>query len=385
MSDSDTLLGALHAEVENKMSANALKRHLDWNNDRFVRIRNDALSHGHVVTGAGGGGGVISLTDLGSDLIEFISSLKDKFNGQCGNISLRRELNWTEARYLTVQSHALDLGRVARARGKGGSVRIISEEEALEDHLQTFIQTLQDEFGGYAGNIALRNKLEWEEDHYWLVRDLAISRDLIARGRGKGGTVYLFSEEEEEESEQRIPERELYEPALNTIQNTWIEQLNYDDNIVRITAHRGRVSTGGTWTRPDVSILAITSYKFPPRRMFEIITFEIKPADGVSILGVFEALSHKQFAHRSYVLYHFGYSADNEEMNLEDYPEGARILQTARKYGVGVVVASSIEDWETWNILLEPEYSLPDPEQSDLFVSTCFDDGDHQVISSWFA
>ena len=382
MNDLDALLKVLSSKEGQKLSSTRLQACLDWAESRYEAARQSAEKHGYAIRGPGGGGGVISLTALGSDLVEFISVLKETFSGHSGNISLRRELQWNEARYLAVRAHSLDVGRIVRARGRGGSIRFVSEEEALEEHLSLFVETLKDNFDGYAGNIALRNELEWNADRYWMVRDLALSRDLIVRGRGKGGTVWLLQEEEEEP---RAPERELYEPALKTIIGSWIEQSSYDDHIAKITAHRGRIWTGGTWTRPDISVLAITSYRYPPRRVLEIITFEIKPRDRISIDGVFEALSHKQFAHRSYVLYNMIDPDDNEGWNLENHPEGTRILQTARKYGIGVVVASDIQDWETWNIILEPEYSPPDPEQADLFISTCFEEKEHQVVGEWFA
>ena len=383
MDDLDALLKVLSSEESQKLSSTRLQDKLDWEERRYEAARQSAESQGYVIRGPGGGGGVISLTALGSDLVEFISVLTETFKGQSGNISLRRELQWGEARYLAVRAHALDIGRIVRARGRGGSIRLVSEEEALEDHLNSLVETLRNNFDGYAGNIALRNELEWDADRYWMVRDLALSRDLIVRGRGKGGTVWLL--QEEEAVEPRAPERELYEPALETIRGAWIEQSAYDDHIAKITAHRGRIRTGGTWTRPDISVLAITSYKYPPRRVFEIITFEIKPSDRVSIDGVFEALSHKQFAHRSYVLYNVTDVDDDGGWNLENYQEGTRILQTARKYGIGVIVASDIEEWETWNIVVEPEYSPPDPEQSDLFIGTCFEENEHQIVGEWFA
>lgn len=383
MGDLELLLDSLRSEAEKKCSNNALRKRLHWAKKQYLDTCEQAVNRGYINKNRGGGGGVILLTNFGADFIDFISTLADAFNGQCGNISLRRELGWRERRYLRIRAHALDIGMIARGKGKGGSVRLVSREEALEEHLELFIGTLRDEFGGHAGNIALRNELEWDEERYWVVRDLALAQDRIVRGRGKGGAVWLL-EEEDEHQEQRAPERELYEPALDTIQNNWIGQSNYDDCIAKVTALRGRTWTGGTWTRPDIAVLAVTSYKYPPNRIFEIITFEIKPGDRVSVHGVFEALSHQQFSHRSFVLYCLPQSDEEQELDLESHPEGTRILQTARKYGIGVIVATDVGDWETWYTYLEPEYKPPDPEQSDLFVSTCFDEQDHQLIGDWF-
>lgn len=383
MNDLDILLDSLRSKPGKKCSYNALKKQLHWPKKRYLSTCKQAVDRRYIYKGPGGGGGVLSLTNFGSDFIDFISTLTDAFDGHSGNISLRRQLGWTARRYLRVRAHALDIGIIVRGKGQGGSVRLVSREEALEEHLETFVITLRDEFGGHAGNIALRNELKWDEERYWIVRNLALTRDRIVRGKGKGGAVWLL-EEEDEKQEQRAPERELYRPALHTIQNNWIEQSNYDDCIAKITAHRGRTWTGGTWTRPDISVLAVTSYKYPPNRIFEIITFEIKPRDRVSVNGVFEALSHQQFSHRSFVLYCLQQSDDEQELDLESHPEGTRILQTARKYGIGVIVAADVADWETWYTYLEPEYKQPAPEQSDLFVSTCFDEQDHQLIGEWF-
>ena len=145
--------------LKRKCSSNRLWNLLDWAERRYLATCEHAVERGYIDKNPGGGGGVITLTDLRSDFIDFISTLADAPNGQYGNISLRRELGWRERRYLRIRAHALDIGIIARGKGKGGSVRLVSREEELGEHLETFVGTLRDEFGGHAGNIALRNEL----------------------------------------------------------------------------------------------------------------------------------------------------------------------------------------------------------------------------------
>jgi hypothetical protein len=176
----------------------------------------------------------------------------------------------------------------------------------------SFIEKLKAE-GGTAGNVHLRGELQWEEDRYWRTHGLLADEGVIFRGRGKGGSVSLVSEAddiEEGDKPDAVPpsgpnarEFDLYEPAKLTIETTWVKEPAFDDHMVEVTALPGRRSTGGTWTRPDVSVLATKAYPYLPGRMFEIITFEIKTADSVNVTAVFEALSHAQFATQSYVLF----------------------------------------------------------------------------------
>ena len=130
--------------------------------------------------------------------------------------------------------------------------------------------------------------------------------------------------------------------------------------------------------------MTVKAYKYPPEQVFEIVTFEIKPRDQISVVGVFEALAHQQFANRSYVLYHTPPQNEDDGFVLEDLPEGDRIFDTARKYGVGIILAGDMSDFDTWTTILAPEYKSPDPENSNFFVSACFSETNQQIVTEWF-
>jgi len=267
-------------------------------------------------------------------------------------------------------------------------------EDDSQEYLHEFIETLKTEFSGSAGNKTLReyliNECEWTEEDYWETHGWAVDRGLVIKGRGKGGSVSLAQEEitnaENEQSvpipQERISEIDLYEPALKVIRNSWVKLYSYDESASAITALRGRANTGGKWTRPDVSVLAVRAFPYLPGRFFDIITFEIKPPDDISVEGVFEALSHQQFATKSYVIYNVTDEALANDF-ANDEKAGARIMETARRHGVGVIVAQKIDDYDCWEELNTPKRVSPDPEQANRFIATGFDQDIRDKIIKW--
>lgn len=264
----------------------------------------------------------------------------------------------------------------------------VSIEEPQRDDLDVFIDTLQESPGRKSGNKSLREVLGWQdqEDRYWKAHGRAVDRGLVLKGRGKGGSVQLSNTDDqqapaEEAQPVQVRELNLYDPAKNVIESSWAKSENYDDYVVEITALKGRAATGGKWTRPDLTILGTKAFPYLPQRLFDIVTFEIKPDGQTNVEGVFEALSHQQFASRSYCVFQVALTA--EESFLDKYSEAARIFSTARKHGIGLIIASDISDWETWDELLVADRVTPDPEQVNRFIATCFTPETRDKIIKW--
>lgn len=261
-----------------------------------------------------------------------------------------------------------------------------------DDDLETLLKQLE-QMGGKAGNKSLRYALGWgdEPQRYWAAHGRAIDLGRVATGRGKGGSVRLSTVEREElgaeataaaEPTEEAREADLYPKAMSVIENGWVREANYDAYLIETTAAKGRAATGGKWSRPDISVLATKAYPYLARRVFDIITFEIKPAGVASVEGVFEALSHQQFANRAYVVFHVPDEAVADKF-LELQPHAERILSTALKHGVGVIVAQNIADWDTWEEIAPAARNLPDPEQANRFIATCFSEGSREKVIKW--
>lgn len=269
-----------------------------------------------------------------------------------------------------------------------GATQDATQSGTPPDDLQELLKKLE-ELGGKAGNKSLRSALGWsEEDRYWKAHGRALDQGRAVSGRGKGGSIVLtpIPEIAVESQSASAPatdgsELSLYPAARGVIENHWAKSQNYDDYVAEVTALRGRAVTGGKWTRPDVAVLGTRAFPYLPQRLFDIVTFEIKPKGQLTVEGVFEALSHQQFASRSYCVFQVELGAN--EAFQDKYPDSGRILTTARKHGVGVIVATDMADWETWDELLSADRVTPDPEQVNRFIATGFSPEIHQKIIKW--
>ena len=65
--------------------------------------------------------------------------------------------------------------------------------EALDGELDEFLGALT-ALGGSAGNVRLREVLEWDDAAYNSVKAALVNRGLIVPGRGRGGSVALAEE-----------------------------------------------------------------------------------------------------------------------------------------------------------------------------------------------
>lgn len=246
-------------------------------------------------------------------------------------------------------------------------------ERVTRNRLNEFISSLE-RLDGSAGNGRLRHELGWDEEFYWKVQGLLVEEGRIVPGRGKGGSVRLTEAETEHSQEQdtstnpdrsppskRLAERELYDPLRHTIESTWIKRFGFDDVRVDETHSQGSKATGGTFTRPDITAAGIRRYVFLPKRL-EIITFEVKAGDCVDVMGVLEAIAHKEAAHRSYVIYALS------RVSFDSQAEAERIMELAQKYGIGLILTENPQNVETWEIGLDAARHEPDPARLDRFL-----------------
>jgi hypothetical protein len=142
---------------------------------------------------------------------------------------------------------------------------------------------------------------------------------------------------------------------------------------------QGRRSTGGRWTRPDVTVATLSTYPYVPGRHFDVITFEIKPSDTIDVTCVYEALAHLRSATKSYALLHVPERlADSlEEILLE-------VSAEAKKHGIGVLTFEDPADYETWEERVEPIRRDPEPRKLNDFLAQQFTHEQLEKIVRWF-
>lgn len=91
--------------------------------------------------------------------------------------------------------------------------------------------------------------------------------------------------------------------------------------------------SGGAWGNPDVSGIRIAE-GFLGRRDLELATIEAKVSLSQWRYWIFEAISHKRFAHRAYFAFAFG----SDEPGLDRLPDVDGLRKYAERYRVGILV-----------------------------------------------
>jgi hypothetical protein len=232
---------------------------------------------------------------------------------------------------------------------------------------------------GNVGNVRLRGILDWDEDLYWKVQGRLIESGLIVPGKGKGGSVRLTEAQGAVPPPAAIPsakESGLYAPLKAAIESKWIQRFGFDDVRVEETHSQGKKDTGGTFTRPDITAAGIKRYIYLSKRL-EIVTFEVKRADMITITAILEAIAHREAAHRSYVIYPISRS------KFEEASEADRITELGQKYGIGIILAENPKEVESWEILLDALRHEPDPARLDRFIDDLPNKSMKVQLSKW--
>ena len=155
----------------------------------------------------------------------------------------------------------------------------------------------------------------------------------------------------------------------------WANDNRFGDILVEITARQGRRQTGGTWTRPDIVIAAVRVFPYVPGRHFDLITVEVKPSWAIDLTAVYEALAHRRAATQAYVWFHLA----EADFDLDDERFRA-ITAEAERHGVGVIVASDPNVYNTWDTLVDARRVSPDPEALNDFIAVQLTDDSKQRL-----
>lgn len=267
---------------------------------------------------------------------------------------------------------------------------VVDTPEILSDDEQTLLDHLPKD-GSRKGNQAVRRELGWDEDRYFAARNRLEDRAYVLRGQGRGGsvrrnltptspsvvTVPVDSGISATEVVDTIQsELDLYEPMRKVIAGEWAKDHRIEPVAVEITAQQGRRSTGGRWSRPDITSVEVRTFSYVPGKYLEVVTFEVKPANAINVQAVYEALAHRRAATRAYVLVHVPSEAASQLADVI-----ADIGAVARGHGVGLITVEDPGNYETWEEHEAAERFEPDPERLDEFISAQLSDQAKNRIS----
>lgn len=237
--------------------------------------------------------------------------------------------------------------------------------------------------GSTIGNLTLREKLKWDQEKYWKIRNELLDIGTIRKSTGKGGAVSLVEisskemlKENKSEKKQQYPkERDLYKPFKKTIDEIGKDAMRFDRFICEDTSSQGRRNTKGLWTRPDIVIVSVSKYPFIPGQVFDIISFEIKLLSNSAITGVFETASHSRFATKSYLSIYLPLDWDDDDEDL------SRIRGECERFKVGLILFTDPADFDTWDFKIEPDRQNPDPSDMNEFITQQLGEDSKKEIS----
>lgn len=236
------------------------------------------------------------------------------------------------------------------------TIENLSPEE-LDRRQQALLAAFGDDLA--LSNRQLRNRLgaDWSEDVYWAVRNRLVEQGKLELGRGRGGIVRLVPSDHEsagtvadddthgvppsqmgETNRRESSEAALYEPMAQVLRQHWGRERGFDAYVVEVLAHQGARATGGRWSRPDIVVVGYKTFPYVPGRFLEVVTFEVKWVEGADITAVYEALAHRRFATRAYVIVHV---PDNRTDEVEAAIDG--LAEEGKRHGIGVQSKTSKE------------------------------------------
>lgn len=257
--------------------------------------------------------------------------------------------------------------------------------------------------GKAIGNVSLRDRLKnafpsetFTLDDYWDLRNSLIADGKMEKGRGQGGSVRRILTVIEpipivsvigaaptanlrEQVQVVVAEPSLYEPFQKCVQAGYVPDNDLKPWICEITAFQGRRNTGGLWTRPDVTLIAIQTFTYIPGKLFDVTTFEIKPNIETAMEGVYECAAHSAFAHRSYLAF-----PDSEEYATTNHPLYDRIADECERFGLGLIVFADVANWDTYTFEVSAKRNNPDPRAINDFIKGQISEKSREEIQRWF-
>jgi len=131
-----------------------------------------------------------------------------------------------------------------------------------------------------------------------------------------------------------IPEEAYYNSIEVAFREIW-ESEGYDRSqfYLENTARRDS-KIAGPWTRPDFTMVSYKKFPWTIGSEFDVVTFEVKRADTSNVLAVFEAMSHRSAATRSYVVF----PLDEVAWTSRGPAQAIRVKDECIRHGIGLIL-----------------------------------------------
>jgi hypothetical protein len=148
-------------------------------------------------------------------------------------------------------------------------------------------------------------------------------------------------------------------------------------NLSFIVQNTARVAgLPGPYSRPDISMAAVSMFHYSPSAQFDLFAFELKMHDGGGAPAVMQTASYNLFAHYTYL----GLFLPEGSHGIRNLPT---ILTRARTHGVGVIqIANPFSD-NGYQVLTDASRNSPHPGQTDKFIEESFTEANKSALRKW--
>jgi hypothetical protein len=167
-------------------------------------------------------------------------------------------------------------------------------------------------------------------------------------------------------AQEDIPER-----ALMPFLEKWIEHVHAyrlfpkasqqrKVKVVDTSVGGGRV---GLWSRPDFTLAALHTGKFSNARQIELVGYELKKAGAADLTSVHEALAHKRWVQRAFLVLY-------APSGFDDATTIGELKTECGRYGLGFVTFSHLTDHSTFVEHLPAAREAIDPQLTEDFIES---------------
>ena len=293
-----------------------------------------------------------------------------------GNSHLCGILDWQWDRYWRIRNTLIAYDLLKTGRGKGGSVMLSNKPSkkgsqdddvgslglsatGLDDQDQKLAEELLGKIpsdGTKIGNGYLRRRLGWEQDRYWKIRNTLIAYGRLETGKGRGGSVGIILPPEQD-TEDSGRELDIYPLIKETLYEWAKEEQGFTEDrdiLLAKTAHKRK---GGRWTHPDFVLGGFKVLPYVHGNQIDLFSFEVKRSWADASM-VYEAVAHRRFVNYAYLLV----AEPNKHI---DY---VALQDIAYKQKIGLIIAEDPNKLDTWDERVSPERNNPDPSSLNHFI-----------------
>ena len=233
--------------------------------------------------------------------------------------------------------------------------------------------------GSPKGNITLIREIkgdlgDFRDDEYWAVQRELVNSNQVIPGRGQGGSLRMPAAAPTPNvvTVQAPREADLYSGVHDYIRKSFVVKQPLTDFVSEITASARRGA--GLWTCPDLVLVGLRTFNYLPDRRVEVVTFEVKREDNVTVEAAYEASAHLAAAHRSFVVAESARGSDLDE----------RLVSECERLGVGIISFEQSTNLESYEVYLNGRMNAPDLDKVDQLIDTLLTQATKDLIRRRF-